>query len=94
MCQPDRSGGKGGDILLSNNRLLNKLLAKNDALVTPLQTLLDDHAGGSRDGADHHEALVVEVGHDHDKSLVFFTEQVLDRDLDVAVFDECGSSGR
>lgn len=50
-------------LLLSDGGLLDEFLAKHDALVAPLQTLFDNGAGLADDGASHHEALVVEVGH-------------------------------
>jgi len=59
--------GTGVILLLSDSRLLNELLAENDALVAPLQTLFDDGSRLADDCTRHHEALVVEVRHWNDR---------------------------
>lgn len=84
--------GKGIS-LLTDDGLLNELLAKDDALVAPLQALLDDGHGHAHDGSDHHEALVVEVAHDDDEALVLLAQQVADGDLDVRKLHKSSSGG-
>lgn len=69
--------------LLANGRLRSQGLSKDDALVAPLQAFFYDCHGHPHNTEDHHGPLVVEVAHDHDKSLVFLTQQILHRDLDI-----------
>ena len=78
---------------MSDSRLLDKLLAEDYPLVAPLQALLDDRARVANDCTGHHETFVVEVGHDHDETLVLLAEQVLDGDLDIVEFNEAGTAG-
>lgn len=83
-----------GNVLLTHDRLLDELLSEDNALIAPLHALFGDGHAHANDGADHGEALVVEVAHDHDKTLVFFAQQILDGDLDVLELNKCrGSRG-
>ena len=50
------------DSLLSDNWLLNELLAKDYSLVGPFHTLLSDNSTASDDRTGHHPSLVVEIG--------------------------------
>lgn len=78
---------------MTNDGLVNEALAKDNALVCPLQTLLRDEARGGNGAAGHGPALVVEVAEDDVDALVLLAEQVLDGDLDVVKGDIGGSCG-
>ena len=56
-------GVSHGYALLPDGRLLDELLAKDNALVAPFQTLFHHGAGHAYHTAAHHEAFVVEVAH-------------------------------
>lgn len=84
--------GEGGFSLLADDGLLNQLLVKDNALVAPLETLLDDSHGHAHNGGDHHESLVVKVAHDNDETLVLLAQQVTNGDLDVLKLHK-GSGG-
>lgn len=86
-----RGGGKGRgereNGLLSDYGLIYEPLAKDDALVRPLQTLLHHDPGHAYRGTGHAPPLVVEIAEDHVDPLVLLAQQVLDRDLDVVEGD-------
>lgn len=83
------------DLLLPHNWLLDQLLPKDDALVAPFQTLLDNGGTHANDAAGHHEALVIEVAHDDNETLMLFTQEIVDRHLDILELHKrrCGSGG-
>lgn len=85
--------GESCFLLLANDGLVNQALAKDNALVCPLQALLRDEARGGNGAAGHGPALVVEVAEDDVDALVLLAEQVLDGDLDVVKGDVGGSGG-
>lgn len=68
-------------------------LAKDDALVRPLQTLLYHGPGHAYRGTGHAPPLVVEIAEDHVDALVLLAQQVLDGDLDVVEGDVRGAGG-
>lgn len=78
---------------MTNDWLVNETLAKDNALVCPLQALLGDEARGGNGAAGHGPALVVEVAKDDVDALVLLAEQVLHGDLDVIKGDVGGSCG-
>lgn len=79
--------------LLTNDGLVNEALAKDNALVRPLQALFRDEARGGNGAAGHGPALVVKVAEDDVDALVLLAEQVLHGDLDVVKGDVGGSCG-
>mmetsp|Transcript_15687 Transcript_15687/g.30310 ORF Transcript_15687/g.30310 Transcript_15687/m.30310 type:complete len:211 (-) Transcript_15687:1114-1746(-) len=79
--------------LLANNGLLNKCLAKDLALVGPLEALLCHEARRRKHTLNDMETLHVEVRHDQGKSAVLLAHKVLYRYLDVLKHN-VGSSGR
>lgn len=81
------------NILLPNDGLIDQALAKDDALVSPLEALLDNGAGHADRGASHAPALVVEVAEDDVDALVLLAEEVLGGDLDVVEGDVGGAGG-
>lgn len=80
-------------LLLTNYRLINETLAKDDALVRPLQALLNDEALRGEGAAGHDPALVVEVAEDDVDALVLLAKEVLDGHLDVVKGDVGGAGG-
>jgi hypothetical protein len=52
-----------GVLLLSNGRLLDEFLAKDNALVTPFQAFLNNGSRLSDDGTCHHKAFMVKIRH-------------------------------
>lgn len=78
---------------MTNDGLVNETLAKDDALVGPLQALLDDEALRGKGAAGHDPTLVVEVAEDDVDALVLLAEEVLDGHLDVVKGDVGGAGG-
>ena len=77
--------------LLTDGWLLYQLLPKDNPLVAPLETLLDNGSRLSDDGACHHKPLVIEVGHDDNEALVLFAQQVVYWYLHIVELYECGA---
>jgi hypothetical protein len=76
--------------LEANDRVVYETLAKGLALVCILDALLVAHACETNALDDDADTLVVEVCHDDLETLVLFSDEVLDRYLDVF---ECDVSG-
>lgn len=92
-CSLSCTATRGKVSLLTNDGLVNEALAKDDALVGPLEALLDDEARRGDGAAGHDPALVVEVAEDDVDALVLLAQQVLDGDFDVVKGDVGGAGG-
>lgn len=69
--------------LVTNDRLVDQALAKDLALVGPLEAFFNSKAGTHRTTRQHDPAFVVEVGQNDHQTGVFDAEQVLNRHLDL-----------
>ena len=79
--------------LQADHGLVDQALLEDEALVRPLERLLDHEAHVADRRARHGPPLVVEVAQDHVDTLVLLAQQVLDGHLDV-VKGDVGRAGR
>lgn len=81
-----------GYILLTNHRLLDEFLAKDQSLIAPFHTFLRHDSAHPYDRGSHHPAFVIEIGEDDMDTLVLDSQKVFHRYFDVVERDVCGTS--